>query len=89
MKMAMAMTKIWVPVPTQALNKDNRGGNLKTSPWMYFQPVSSSSAATSAGQLLTSHIKVVAVVSLGTKGMEWLIVHIQDDSALQAGVSPV
>jgi hypothetical protein len=47
-KMNRLRKKICVPVPTNAQNSDLLGGKRKTSPWMYFQPDSSSSMAAAA-----------------------------------------
>ena len=40
-KMQTESVSSWLPVPTKAQKTLRYGGKRKTSPWMYFQPVSS------------------------------------------------
>lgn len=44
-----------VPVPTNEQKRDLFGGKRKTSPWMYFQPDSSSSIAAAHSTQHTAH----------------------------------
>jgi hypothetical protein len=48
MKTKSVIANSCVPVPMTAQNSDFARGNRKTSPWMYFHPVSSLSSATSS-----------------------------------------
>ena len=43
-KMQTESVSSWLPVPTKAQKTLRCGGKRKTSPWMYFQPVSSCSS---------------------------------------------
>ena len=54
----------WVPDPSAAANRDLNLGNLNTSPWIYFHPVSSWSSAdsSSCAYLFTIQTKATSII---------------------------
>ena len=60
----------WLPVPRKEQNRFLWGGNLNTSPWMYFHPVSSWSSSTAT---TTAAQQVQMIHSLLTTGCTSLV----------------